>query len=339
MDELSKQLSSQLNETICIEEVGYNTYLLKDKNNKIKIEFHKLQNNSINNSLLLLYKESKKFKKEIDTDYDINFIYMDNIIKNIKIEDNKNKIIIEGERILFESFTTIYAKTVKYKNIINKDFIFHYNVERNRHNLMKITIEDNIYFENINPGNDLIINHIICDKINKYLEKKNDIIAKYGKNCINFYEKLYNNNNEYTIGNSTIEIYNIPNESIDLLEFIPYTKDKIICEGKIKDLFTTNLINITIKNCVNLKNINNYVSRSIYNDSFNQSINSSTDLSKFNLNINIIDCTNLEFIEYYDKFNITIDNKPLLRIKQDDLIKIKEEIQEIKELLKTIKNA
>ncbi len=62
-------------------------------------------------------------------------------------------------------------------------------------------------------------------------------------------------------------------------------------------------------------------------------------IDSLSLNINIIDCTNLEFIEYYDKFNITIDNKPLLRIKQDDLIKIKEEIQEIKELLKTIKNA
>jgi hypothetical protein len=140
-----------------------------------------------------------------------------------------------------------------------------------------------------------------------------------------------------------IYISDVDIEYIDLLDFIPYNKEKIICEGKIIDIFKSNeaIHSITIKNCYNLKKINNYVfGRNIDNyiehsnssllNGFNGFINTYSN----NINLIIINCPKLEFIEYYDKFTITIDRKGVFRIKQDDLSKIREEINEIKSLLK-----
>jgi hypothetical protein len=57
-----------------------------------------------------------------------------------------------------------------------------------------------------------------------------------------------------------IYISDVDIEYIDLLDFIPYNKEKIICEGKIIDIFKSNeaIHSITIKNCYNLKKINKY---------------------------------------------------------------------------------
>jgi hypothetical protein len=139
-----------------------------------------------------------------------------------------------------------------------------------------------------------------------------------------------------------IHISDVDIEYIDLLDFIPYNKEKIICDGKITDIFKSNDANsvITIKNCYNLKKINNYVFGRIETYEHKPEVRSSllngfnnTSIFK-NINIRIINCPKLEFIEYYDKFIITIDGKIVFRIKQDDLSKIKEENIEIKSLLK-----
>jgi hypothetical protein len=260
MEELSKQLSTQLNETIYIEKVNFNTYILTDKNNKIKIEFISINIIPSTEYLISTYKVSSELINEINKNNNDNF--------NIEL------------------FYTFCGN--------KKDYI-----------RTKIKIENICIFKEYNTE---LNNDIFFPKINEYLMINNKIKLKYGNNYLIKFTGTY-----------SIEIDNISNECIDLVDFIPHKIDKIICDGKIKELYKTQFKNIEIVNCENLKKINNYVE---YDSKNNISI------------LSIRNCPNLEFIEYYEKFRIFIDGKEINSIKSNDFINIKKEIYEIKSLLK-----
>ena len=185
MEELNKQLSTQLNETICIEKGNFNTYLLIDKKNKIKIEF--ISTNTIPSTeyFISIYKVSIELLNEINK--------------------NNNNFNIE----LFYSFCGN-----------KKDYI-----------RTGIKIENICVYSQYN-------NDIIFPKINEYLMINNKIKLKYVNNYLI----------KFT-GYNSIEIENISNEYIDLVDFIPHKIDKIICDGKIKELYKTQFTNIKIVIC------------------------------------------------------------------------------------------
>jgi hypothetical protein len=179
--------------------------------------------------------------------------------------------------------------------------------------------------------NDCIFSGNSCIECNKKIE---EYIKEQEKTALKL---KYGDKTDLLKSFNHICISDVDIEYIDLLDFIPYNKEKIICDGKIIDIFKSNDKNsvITIKNCYNLKKINNYVFGCIENYERGSLLNGFNNTSIFkNINIKIINCPKLEFIEYYDKFIITIDDKMVYRIKQDDLSKIKEENSEIKSLLK-----
>ena len=89
----------------------------------------------------------------------------------------------------------------------------------------------------------------------------------------------------------------------------------------------------SVKNTLLARNLNRNIAFNDHNSLLN-GFNGFNNTYSNNINLIIINCPKLEFIEYYDKFTITIDHKKVFRIKQDDLSKIKEEIDEIKSLLK-----
>jgi hypothetical protein len=328
MEELSKQLSIQLNETICIEKVNNFSSLLTDKKNKIKIDFDPDPYKSIPSieSFISTYKVASQLKNDINKDYLIilsnNKIYKNNT-SNITIEDDKNKIKFtiyneEGIQNTCDVIKSIYENSLKYKNSINNN---DFNIEL-RYSFCKFRktyIRNSINIENINiNSSNNEINEYVIPIINEYLMIINKIKLKYENDCL----IKFNLNLPYEP--STIEINNISNECIDLLDIIPYKKDKVICDGKIKELFTTNFHNIYIKNCKNLKKISNYISKNI----------NGKDESRNNINLIIVNCPILEFIEYNEKFNITIDNKKIFSMNSNDFVNIKKEIDEIKSLLK-----
>ena len=274
--------------------------------------------------------------------------------KDIIVKDiTNNSFSILGEYINTEYKIKI---NVKYKNIINinigqiynevtKQIIHKYVVSHieidysnsdTNSSITKITLK---YNDCIFSGNSFIE---FNKKIEEYIKEQEKAALKL-KEKAEEQEKAaliklkYGDKTDLLITYNNIVISDVDIEYIDLLDFIPYNKEKIICDGKITDIFKSNeeISVITIKNCDNLKKINNYVFRRIENYDYSSLLNGFNNTSKSNnINIKIINCPKLEFIEYYDKFTIIIDCKTVFRIKQDDLSKIKEEINEIKSLLK-----
>jgi hypothetical protein len=333
MEELSKQLSIQLNEIICFEKVNNYSSLLIDKKNKINIDITVNSPRTIPSieSLISTYKVAIQLKNDINKDYLITMSNSDlykNNTSNIKIEDDKNKIkftIYNKEGILntCDVIKSIYENSLKYKNSINKNNNdFNIELYYSFCKFSKLYIKKSVNIENINFTSSSysgINEYIIIPKINEYLIIINKIKLKYGNNCLIKFNVLFSDKQS-----DSIEINNISNECIDLLDFIPYEKDKIICDGKIKELFTTNFHNIYINNCENLKKISNYISKNINKE----------DNSRNNIDLIIVNCPNIEFIEYNDKFNITIDNKKIFSMNSNEFVNIKKEIAEIKSLLK-----
>jgi len=307
--------------------------ILEDSNgDRIRIE----ANNYIELTRKILLGREETLKEKIE-------IMALELSKQLK-EDIIVKDITDNSFSILGEYTNTEYKikiNVKYYDIIDINIGKIYNEVKNKiiHKYVVSHIEINYYYYSITKitlkYNDCIFSGNSCIECNKKIE---EYIKEQEKAQENAPLKLkYGDKTDLLKSFNHIEISYVDIEYIDLLDFIPYNKEKIICDGKITDIFKSNerISSITIKNCVNLKKINNYVFERIENYERGSLLNGFNNTSIFkNINIKIINCPKLEFIEYYDKFTITIDDKIVFRIKQDDLSKIKEEINEIKSLLK-----
>jgi hypothetical protein len=307
--------------------------ILEDSNgDKIRIE----ANNYIELTRKIQLEPEERLKEKIE-------IMALELSKQLK-EDIIVKDITDNSFSILGEYTNTEYKikiNVKYYDIIDINIGKIYNEVKNKiiHKYVVSHIEINYYYYSITKitlkYNDCIFSGNSCIECNKKIE---EYIKEQEKAQENAPLKLkYGDKTDLLKSFNHIEISYVDIEYIDLLDFIPYNKEKIICDGKITDIFKSNerISSITIKNCVNLKKINNYVFERIENYERGSLLNGFNNTSIFkNINIKIINCPKLEFIEYYDKFIITIDDKMVYRIKQDDLSKIKEENSEIKSLLK-----
>ena len=166
MEELNKQLSTQLNETICIEKFNFNTYLLIDKKNKIKIEFISINTIPSTEYFISTYKVSSELLNEINKNNDNFNIELFYTFCGNKKDYIRTKIKIENICI-FSQFNNdiIFPKINEYLMINNK-----IKLKYGNNYLIKFTGPNSIEIDNIsNECIDLVdfiphkIDKIICD--------------------------------------------------------------------------------------------------------------------------------------------------------------------------------
>ena len=145
MEELSKQLSTQLNETICIEELSH-TYLLTDKNNKIKISLDVLQNNL---TIIEIYNQVREYKNNINKEFNLNsyiIIYYDedNLIDQINLKIGKIEMINGDDYITAKDYLKLNEKLIKIIELKNKLESLYGKIEEMHNTEFELDIDNDI---------------------------------------------------------------------------------------------------------------------------------------------------------------------------------------------------
>ena len=145
MEELSKQLSTQLNETITIISEDYYLYL-EDKKNKIIINSEPKSDISL---IIKMYNEVRESKNNINEEFNldgyINTYYNeDNVITYINFKIGKIKPIDGDEYIISNSYSELYQKVKKILELKNKLESLYGIIEEIDNAEFDLTIDDDI---------------------------------------------------------------------------------------------------------------------------------------------------------------------------------------------------
>ena len=329
----------------------------KEREKKMTIELSKYLKEDvivkeINNAHFIILGEG------INTEYrikiNINYFNIGNI-PDINILLNISDIPNIFPNITNINIREIYTKVKNYINLKPEKKCYietHYTKTNTQFLIKKITLKYDdceFYGKNYIECDSKILEYVKMNKLKlkesesiKIKEEQEKVVTKlklkYGDKTdwIITYKNIRNQNLQLDLVISDVDI-----EYIDLLDIIPNYQANIIMNGYIKNtnyvdykdiknksvhkcdiLIPKNILNITIKNCPNLKIINNIIHL------------------ENNCYLKIINCPKLEFIENYNNFSEIYKDNSLIKVFNDEIKSLLKDQQEyaliIQSLLKKI---